>query len=148
MNAKLEGSVLPIEYSLDARFAAVSGTVFLTGIQALVRVLVDRERLDSMRGLQTAGFVSGYRGSPLGGLDKTLAKEGDRLERHRIKFEPGINEDLAATAVWGSQQVGVFRVRFTTGSSACGMARHPASTARVMPSVTRTWQAPHDTAAS
>lgn len=108
MNAKLEGSVLPIEYSLDARFAAVSGTVFLTGIQALVRVLVDRERLDSMRGLQTAGFVSGYRGSPLGGLDKTLAKEGDRLERHRIKFEPGINEDLAATAVWGSQQVGVF----------------------------------------
>ena len=108
MNAKLEGSVLPIEYSLDARYAAVSGTVFLTGIQALVRVLVDRDRLDSMRGLRTAGFVSGYRGSPLGGLDKTLAKEGERLERHRIKFAPGINEDLAATAVWGSQQVGVF----------------------------------------
>ncbi len=108
MNAKLEGSVLPIEYSLDARFAAVSGTVFLTGIQALVRVLVDRERLDSMRGLQTAGFVSGYRGSPLGGLDMTLAKEGARLEHHRIKFEPGINEDLAAAAVWGSQQVGLF----------------------------------------
>ena len=107
MNAKLEGSVLPIEYSLDARYAAVSGTVFLTGIQALVRVLVDRERLDTAQGLRTAGFVTGYRGSPLGGLDKTLTAERQRLARHRITFQPGVNEDLAATAAWGTQQVGL-----------------------------------------
>ena len=90
--------------TLDDRFTD-RGRVFLTGYQALVRLpMLQRER-DLAAGLDTAGFVSGYRGSPLGGLDQTLWKARKYLESHRIVFQPGVNEDLAATAVWGSQQV-------------------------------------------
>lgn len=59
------------------------------------------------RGLDSGGFVSGYRGSPLGGLDKELWAQESQLQRNRVHFQPGVNEDLAATAVWGSQQVGL-----------------------------------------
>jgi indolepyruvate ferredoxin oxidoreductase len=91
--------------SLDDKYTARSGTIFLSGIQALVRLpLIQRER-DLAAGLNTAGFVSGYRGSPLGGLDETLWKAKPHLDQHHVQFVPGVNEDLAATAVWGTQTV-------------------------------------------
>ncbi len=91
-----------------ARYGTEGGTAYLTGIQALVRLPLDQRRLDIRAGLDTAGFVSGYRGSPLGGLDQELWRRSAELETHGVVFQPGINEDLAATAVWGSQQVGLF----------------------------------------
>jgi len=80
----------------------------LSGTQALVRLLLMQRRRDARAGIETAGFVSGYRGSPLGGLDRELWRARDQLDRHHIRFVPGVNEDLAATAVWGSQQTGLF----------------------------------------
>ena len=91
--------------SLEDKYTLVSGRVYLTGYQALVRLLMIQKERDRAAGLNTAGFVSGYRGSPLGGLDQTLWKAKQHLASHDIVFQPGINEDLAATAVWGSQQV-------------------------------------------
>jgi indolepyruvate ferredoxin oxidoreductase len=91
--------------SLEDKYTLVSGRVYLTGYQALVRLLMIQKERDRAAGLNTAGFVSGYRGSPLGGLDQTLWKAKKHLASHDIVFQPGINEDLAATAVWGSQQV-------------------------------------------
>src|SRR5690349_24615349 len=94
--------------SLEDKYTLASGRVFLTGTQALVRLaMVQRER-DLAAGLNTAGFISGYRGSPLGGLDQSLWKARDHLKKHHISFTPGVNEELAVTAVWGSQQVGLF----------------------------------------
>jgi indolepyruvate ferredoxin oxidoreductase len=91
--------------TLDDKYTAKSGNIFLSGIQALVRLpMIQRER-DLAAGLDTAGFISGYRGSPLGGLDETLWKAKGHLEAHHVKFVPGVNEDLAATAVWGTQTV-------------------------------------------
>ena len=92
----------------DDRYGAHTGTAFLTGIQALARLPLDQRRLDAQAGVDSAGFISGYRGSPLGGLDQELWRNSAQLDQHRIVFQPGINEDLAATAVWGSQQVGLF----------------------------------------
>ncbi len=91
--------------SLEDKYTLVSGRVYLTGYQALVRLLMIQKERDRAAGLNTAGFVSGYRGSPLGGLDQTLWKAKKHLASHDIVFQPGVNEDLAATAVWGSQQV-------------------------------------------
>ena len=91
--------------SLDDKYTATSGNIFLSGIQALVRLpMMQRER-DRAAGLNTAGFISGYRGSPLGGLDENLWKAKAHLEAHHVQFVPGVNEDLAATAVWGTQTV-------------------------------------------
>ena len=91
--------------SLDDKYTAKTGNIFLSGIQALVRLpMMQRER-DAAAGLDTAGFVSGYRGSPLGGLDETLWKAKAHLEANHVQFVPGVNEDLAATAVWGTQTV-------------------------------------------
>ena len=81
---------------------------FLSGIQALAQLPILQRQRDLAAGRDTAGFISGYRGSPIGGLDQTLWEDKARLEAHRIKFQPGLNEDLAATAVWGSQQVNLF----------------------------------------
>jgi indolepyruvate ferredoxin oxidoreductase len=81
---------------------------FLTGIEALAQLPILQRERDLAAGRDTAGFVSGYRGSPIGGLDQTLWEQKASLESHRIKFQPGLNEDLAATAVWGSQQVNLF----------------------------------------
>jgi indolepyruvate ferredoxin oxidoreductase len=93
--------------SLDDKYTARTGRVFLSGIQALVRLpLIQRER-DAAAGLNTAGFISGYRGSPLGGLDENLWKAKGHLEAGHVQFVPGVNEDLAATAVWGTQTVGL-----------------------------------------
>jgi indolepyruvate ferredoxin oxidoreductase len=93
------------DYRLADRYTLPEGRVFLTGTQALVRVLFDQARRDREAGLATGGFVSGYRGSPLGGLDLELWRQKARLAEDRIEFLPAVNEDLAATAVLGSQQV-------------------------------------------
>src|SRR6266436_786383 len=91
--------------SLDQKYTQGSGHIFLTGIQALVRLPMAQIRRDRAAGLNTAGFISGYRGSPLGGYDQQLFAARKHLEQYNIKFQPGVNEDLAATAVWGSQQL-------------------------------------------
>jgi indolepyruvate ferredoxin oxidoreductase len=92
-------------YQLSDRYTRERGRVFLTGTQAIVRITLDQARRDRAAGLNTAGFISGYRGSPLGGVDLELWKISERLKDSRIEFLPAVNEDLAATAVLGSQQV-------------------------------------------
>src|SRR6266487_3518102 len=94
--------------SLDDKYELESGRVFLTGAQAFVRLLMLQRQRDKLAGLNTGGFVSGYRGSPLGALDQSLWKAQKFLDRAHIKFQPGLNEDLAATAIWGSQQVNLY----------------------------------------
>jgi indolepyruvate ferredoxin oxidoreductase len=102
MNAPLR------QVTLDDKYTIGSGRVFLTGIQALARLpMLQRER-DLAAGLNTAGYISGYRGSPLGGLDQALWKAKAHLAAHHVVFQPGVNEDLAATALWGTQQVNLF----------------------------------------
>lgn len=98
-------SLLLRSVTLDDKYTLDSGHVFITGTQALVRLPLVQKRLDMLQGLNTAGFISGYRGSPLGGFDQALWKAAKYLKAHHVKFQPGINEDLGATAVWGSQQV-------------------------------------------
>jgi len=92
-------------YELLDRYRRDSGRVFLTGTQAIVRIALMQRALDRAAGLNTAGFISGYRGSPLGGVDQELWRAKAFLERAGIEFLPAVNEDLAATAVLGSQQV-------------------------------------------
>jgi indolepyruvate ferredoxin oxidoreductase len=94
--------------SLDDKYTRSKGRVFLTGTQALIRLPMLQRECDLAHGLNTAGFISGYRGSPLGMLDLGLWKAKQHLAEHHITFQPGLNEDMAATAVWGSQQVGLF----------------------------------------
>ena len=104
MNARLTATALAA-ITLDDKYLLERGRVYLSATQALVRLpMLQRER-DRAAGLDTAGFISGYRGSPLGGVDQALWEAAAHLERHDIQFQPGINEDLAAAAVWGSQQV-------------------------------------------
>ena len=91
--------------SLDDSYTAESGRVLISGIQAIVRLLLDQRRLDTARGLDTRIFVSGYQGSPLGGLDQELHRTVGLLEPAGVIFQPGLNEELAATAVAGSQLV-------------------------------------------
>ncbi|MCW1839670.1 indolepyruvate ferredoxin oxidoreductase family protein [Prosthecomicrobium hirschii] len=93
--------------TLDDKYALESGRAYMTGIQALVRLPLDRIRLDRRAGLDTAGFISGYRGSPLGGYDQQLTGARRPLGAHNVVFTPGVNEELAATAVWGTQKVGL-----------------------------------------
>ena len=92
------------EVALDDKYDLGKERVFLTGTQAVARMLMMQRERDRQAGLNTAGFVSGYRGSPLGGLDQQLARAGRQLKAHDVVFTPGLNEDLAATAVWGTQQ--------------------------------------------
>lgn len=96
------------EVTLDDKYDLVEGKAYMTGIQALVRLPLDQKRLDLKAGHNTAGFISGYRGSPLGGYDQQLRAAQAWLDSHDIKFWEGLNEDLGATAVWGSQQLGLF----------------------------------------
>jgi indolepyruvate ferredoxin oxidoreductase len=91
-------------FDLDDKFRATHGRILLTGVQALVRVLFDQVRADRLDGRHTAAFVSGYQGSPLGTFDLTLQRTGDLLAEHDVVLLPGVNEDIAATSVWGSQQ--------------------------------------------
>ncbi len=96
------------QVTLEDKYVREEGRIYLTGTQALVRLPMMQKRRDTAAGLDTGGFISGYRGSPLGLYDSALWAARPFLEKHRIHFQPGVNEDLAATAVWGSQQVGLF----------------------------------------
>ena len=98
--------IFPLDnYELDDRYRRESGRVFLTGTQALVRIALMQRTMDEAAGLNTAGFISGYRGSPLGSVDLELWRAKTFLEQSNIAFLPAVNEDLAATAILGSQQV-------------------------------------------
>ena len=89
---------------LDDKYTLTQGRIFITGTQALVRLSMTQRQRDQQEGHHTAGYISGYRGSPLGGLDDQLGKAKKYLEQHHTLFVPGINEDLAATTIWGAQQ--------------------------------------------
>src|SRR5438445_1957536 len=94
--------------TLNDKYTVERGRIFLTGTQALVRLPMMQRARDLASVLNTACFISGYRGSPLGGFDQALWSAKRFLEKSHIRFQPGVNEDLGATAVWGSQQVGLF----------------------------------------
>jgi indolepyruvate ferredoxin oxidoreductase len=106
MNAPADPALRQV--SLDDRYDATDGTVYLTGTQALVRLPLMQRQRDAAAGLNTAGYISGYRGSPVGGYDQALWRAKRVLDAHHVRFVPGLNEDLAATAIWGTQQLGVF----------------------------------------
>src|SRR5688500_13008811 len=109
MDNKMKRDPEPVpamSYRLADNRSALHGRAFLTGTQALVRLLLLQRKWDEAHGLRTAGFVSGYRGSPLAGLDVELWRAETDLKAHDIRFLPAINEDLAATALMGTQQVG------------------------------------------
>ena len=93
------------DYQLKDNISATTGRIFLTGTQALLRMLLSQARRDQSAGLNTAGFVSGYRGSPLGGVDTTMWRYKKELEAAHIRFQPAINEDLAASMMMGTQQL-------------------------------------------
>jgi indolepyruvate ferredoxin oxidoreductase len=97
-----------LDVTLDDKYVLERGRAFMTGTQALVRLMLMQRERDLRAGLNTGGFVSGYRGSPLGGLDQALWKAKAHLGSHHIVFHPGVNEDLAATSIWGTQQVNLF----------------------------------------
>lgn len=111
--------------TLDDKYLLENGRAFITGVQALIRVMLDRRRLDLRDGLNTAGFVSGYRGSPLGGLDQQAGRARKLLASHEVVFKEGLNEDLAATAVWGSQQANLFPGAKYDGVSAMWYGKAP-----------------------
>ncbi|MEJ0002524.1 MAG: indolepyruvate ferredoxin oxidoreductase family protein [Pararobbsia sp.] len=104
--AQLEAALASV--TLDDKYTLERGRAYMSGIQALVRLPMLQQERDRAAGLHTAGYISGYRGSPLGGLDISLGKARRHLAAHQIVFQPGVNEDLAATAVWGSQQVNLY----------------------------------------
>ncbi|HEY4542374.1 MAG TPA: indolepyruvate ferredoxin oxidoreductase family protein, partial [Noviherbaspirillum sp.] len=110
MNAPLTPDQRPLleNLSLDDKFTLERGRVFMTGTQALIRLAMLQRQRDARAGLNTAGYISGYRGSPLGNVDLTAMKARKYLEAQHVKFHPGVNEDLAATSVWGTQQVNLF----------------------------------------
>ncbi|MEZ5921775.1 MAG: indolepyruvate ferredoxin oxidoreductase family protein [Parvularculaceae bacterium] len=103
------------DYQLDDRYRRERGRIFLTGSQALTRIMLDQARRDHQAGLNTAGFVTGYRGSPLGGVDQAMWRAKKFLKNENIEFLPAINEDLAATAVLGTQQVELEADRIVDG---------------------------------
>jgi indolepyruvate ferredoxin oxidoreductase len=111
MNAPLSESIRQAleSVSLDDKYALPTGQAFMSGVQALVRLPMLQRTRDARAGLNTAGFVSGYRGSPLGGYDQALWGAKKHLAANHIVFQPGVNEELGATAVWGTQQLDLFK---------------------------------------
>jgi len=107
MNAPLPDAVRQAleRATLDDKYTLASGRAFMSGIQALVRLPMLQRARDAAAGLNTAGFISGYRGSPLGGYDQALWQARQHLAAQQVVFQPGVNEELAATAVWGTQQL-------------------------------------------
>jgi indolepyruvate ferredoxin oxidoreductase len=99
---------LPHPISLDDKYTLESGRAFITGTQAFIRLAMLQRQRDAKAGLNTGGFITGYRGSPMGSIDVTAAKAKKYLDAHHVKFHPGMNEDLAATSIWGTQQVNLF----------------------------------------
>jgi len=96
------------DYTLEHKYTRTEGRIYLSGVQALVRLPIMQQMRDRAAGLRTAGFISGYRGSPLGGFDLELWKAKKHLAASNIEFTPGLNEDLGATMVWGTQQANLF----------------------------------------
>ena len=94
--------------TLDDKYTLTQGRAFMSGVQALVRLPLLQRQRDVLAGLNTAGFISGYRGSPLGGYDQALVAAQEHLQANHIVFQPGVNEELAATAVWGTQQLDLY----------------------------------------
>ncbi len=113
------------DYRLQDNLVATTGAVFLTGTQALVRLLLMQRRADDAAGLKTAGFVSGYRGSPLGMVDQQLWKAQKLLDAAGVQFLPAINEDLAATACLGTQRVALDPKRTVNGVAAMWYGKGP-----------------------
>lgn len=122
--------------TLDDKYTLKSGRVFISGVQALVRLPLLQKERDESEGLNTAGYISGYRGSPIGGYDHVLWQERERLQSQNIRFEAGMNEDMAATAAWGTQQLhvdenalydGVFSIWYGKGPGvdrSCDVLKH------------------------
>ncbi len=108
MNAPLPESIRQAHnaVTLDDKYRLDSGRAFMSGVQALVRLPMLQQARDQLLGKNTAGFISGYRGSPLGNYDQALVKAEKYLKAKNIVFQPGVNEELAATALWGTQQLG------------------------------------------
>ncbi|MDQ3494531.1 MAG: indolepyruvate ferredoxin oxidoreductase family protein, partial [Pseudomonadota bacterium] len=104
----IQAGVLDADYTLDDKFTRVEGRIYLSGVQALVRLPLMQRLRDQRAGLNTGGFISGYRGSPLGGFDLELWRAKKHLAEAGVKFTPGLNEDLGATMVWGTQQTNLF----------------------------------------
>jgi indolepyruvate ferredoxin oxidoreductase len=101
-------SQIDSSYTLDDKYTRTQGRIYLSGVQALVRLPIMQALRDRAQQLNTAGFISGYRGSPLGGLDQALWSAKKHLKQYSVAFQSGLNEDLAATMVWGSQQANLF----------------------------------------
>ena len=110
MNAPLPDSIRKAleTVSLDDKYGLESGRAFMSGVQALVRLPMLQRARDALAGLNTAGFISGYRGSPLGGYDQALWSAKKHLAAQNIVFQPGVNEELGASAVWGTQQLALY----------------------------------------
>ncbi len=104
----MSGRTALAQVSLEDKYSRDDARVYLSGTQALVRLPMLQYQRDQAVGLNTAGYVTGYRGSPLGGIDLAMTQARSFLDRHHIRFQPGVNEELAATALWGSQQIGLF----------------------------------------
>jgi indolepyruvate ferredoxin oxidoreductase len=130
--------------SLDEKYDLVEGTVVLSGTEALARLPIEQRQRDQRNGLNSGGFICGYRGSPLGTYDLELWRIQERLTAVNVRFQPGINEDLAAAAVWGTQYVnlypgatvdGVFGIWYgkTPGVERSADALHHANTAGTSP---------------
>ncbi|MER6574531.1 indolepyruvate ferredoxin oxidoreductase family protein [Nonomuraea sp. NPDC001023] len=118
-------SVNSATVSLDDKYAAPDGRVLISGIQALVRLTLEQRRLDRERGLNTRAFVSGYQGSPLGGLDLEMGRAARFLDEAGVVFKPGLNEELAATAVAGTQLLGQVPGRSHDGVTAFWYGKNP-----------------------
>lgn len=125
MNSIANKPLVRSGYRLEDSLEAIGGHVFLTGTQALVRLPLMQRQLDIMAGLNTAGFVSGYRGSPLGAYDQALWRASEQLTAKRIQFLPAINEEAGAAAVLGSQQVGCDPQRTVDGVFAIWYGKGP-----------------------
>ncbi|NUP01031.1 MAG: indolepyruvate ferredoxin oxidoreductase family protein, partial [Nonomuraea sp.] len=118
-------SVHPATVSLDDKYAAPDGRVLISGIQALVRLTLEQRRLDRERGLDTRAFVSGYQGSPLAGVDLEMGRAARFLDEAGVVFQPGLNEELAATAVAGTQLLGQVPGRRHDGVTAFWYGKNP-----------------------
>lgn len=115
---KLPNITLADKYTLDR------GRVFVTGQQAIIRLMMIQRKIDEKAGLNTGGFISGYRGSPMTAIDIELWRAGEKtLEEHHVKFWPGLNENMAMTAVWGTQKLVLKMMQNMMVFTQCGMAK-------------------------
>ena len=108
LTSPASADMLDRDYTLDHKYTRNEGRIYLSGVQALVRLPLMQRLRDDAAGIDSAGFISGYRGSPLGGFDLELWRARKHLETAKVKFTPGLNEDLGATMVWGTQQTNLF----------------------------------------